>query len=755
LREQWNPLLARSVADTVFLTWEWIEAWWKNYGNGRSLLVLGAWEDKNLAGIAPFFVDETQIFGKTWKRLRLIGDGSHDSDYLDCFAEAGREAEAIGSFVSFLKSQRKTFDWIELHGPLRDSPCANHLIEQVQARGWDVQCQPIRCATLPLPKTWEGYLHQLEPRFRTKVRSTLGLLQRYIKTQPEACTTREQLGEWLPALFDLHTRRWATQSRPGVFREEAKRNFYRDLSRSALTLGWLGFHRMKWGERTLAVQYGLVYRNRFYLLQEGYDPDFSMIRPGVALRAWLMQHWIDSGLEEYDFLAGVSDYKRDWGAQEKTATRLIVAPTRLARLVALDGPDFRLRVREKIGQLLPEPALAFRKKVPSNHARKAWQQTAAFANPTGPGSIRTARRLAANVYSRTFLGRVGHSFATSYCWGQQRRGTLWSLERRPQPVCHIFHYHRINNEADPFFGGLSVDAFRMQMQYLARHFPVITLDQLARGEFPSRCSYCVAISFDDGYRDNFVCAFPILKSLGIPATVFLATGYIDSGELPWYDRIRLAFKLTKCDQVSLACISGPSADIHNTSSRARFSEVVLRWLRGLQEADRRSAVLGVFHQLRVPSDVNLPNQMLRWEDIRQMAKHHISFGAHTITHPVLSRIPVENLYQEIAGSKRAIEDRLQTGVSHFAYPFGQIEDFSLDAKRTVQNAGFKTAVTTVPGVNESGSDLFELRRFVPWHSDPAEFQMKLDWYRFYQLQSARRETLASADFYRSREAFIS
>ena len=72
----------------------------------------------------------------------------------------------------------------------------------------------------------------------------------------------------------------------------------------------------------------------------------------------------------------------------------------------------------------------------------------------------------------------------------------------------------------------------------------VTMDQVAQGAVYDQHQYCIAITFDDGYRDNFVCAFPILKKLGIPATIFLATEYMDSGQLPWYDQVRLAFKLT-------------------------------------------------------------------------------------------------------------------------------------------------------------------------------------------------------------------
>src|ERR1700687_3903806 len=91
LRELWNPLLFQSISDTVFLTWEWCAVWWKNYGAGRRLFVLAAWEGKEVVGIAPFYVDEVRLYGTSWKRLCLIGDGSNDSDYLDAFARCSRE----------------------------------------------------------------------------------------------------------------------------------------------------------------------------------------------------------------------------------------------------------------------------------------------------------------------------------------------------------------------------------------------------------------------------------------------------------------------------------------------------------------------------------------------------------------------------------------------------------------------------------------------------------------------------------------
>jgi len=723
LRESWNRTLQRSASDTVFLTWQWCEAWWKNYGNDRPLFVLAAWESAELIAVAPLFVEEVRFYGRRWRRLRLIGDGSHDSDYLDCFSQQGRESEAMTAFGDFLDANLGDWDWIELTGPVEDSPTLAGIARYASGKNWHCESERIPCATLPLPKTWEQYLRGLEPRFRTKVRSSLVMLTDYLKTDPEPCSSPRQIDEWLPLLFDLHTRRWKTRNEPGVFRDPIKRRFYAELSRSAFEQGWLAFHRLNWGERTLALQYGLIYRNRFHLLQEGYDPDFWDVRPGVALRAWLMRHWVEASLDEYDFLAGVSDYKLDWGAQEKSSQRLLIAARPVSVLVFASLPRFKGKTRDRLSQLVPATLLSWRKRMIARRKHNQLQG----ASLQRKSARAWALRLVSTTYSSTVLGRFGRSVAAQYTWSP-RSGFRLPLNRRVKPVCQIFQYHRINDDRDAFFGAVPVSTFRAQMRYLAANFPILTLDQVSRGEF--RGPYCVAVTFDDGYRDNFVCAFPTLKELEVPATVFLTTGYIDSGRLPWHDQVRLAFKLTMRSRFSVSEVGGPQGDLGHPADRVQFSEKTLGWLRGLPESERKAALEELFRALGVPPDLNLPNHMLRWEDIRQMAKCNVTFGAHSVNHPVFSKISVKELQGEIVGSKKTIEDRLQVPVSHFAYPFGQPFDFSAQAKQIVKEAGFKTAVTTIWGLNEPSDDPFELRRFTPWEHDPAEFQLKVDWYRF-------------------------
>jgi peptidoglycan/xylan/chitin deacetylase (PgdA/CDA1 family) len=118
-----------------------------------------------------------------------------------------------------------------------------------------------------------------------------------------------------------------------------------------------------------------------------------------------------------------------------------------------------------------------------------------------------------------------------------------------------------------------------------------------------------------------------------------------------------------------------------------------------------------------PSDLPLEFAPLSWEHVREMARHGVEFGAHTRTHPILARLSDDaERMKEIEGSKRRIEEELQKPADHFCYPNGSEGDFSERCVETVRQVGFRTAVTTIPGLNDVSSDLLRLQRIGvdPW-----------------------------------------
>jgi peptidoglycan/xylan/chitin deacetylase (PgdA/CDA1 family)/CelD/BcsL family acetyltransferase involved in cellulose biosynthesis len=728
LSGRWNLLLKQSASDTFFLTWEWISSWWNAYGTGMTPFVLAAWENGNLTGLAPFCCERVRKAGRSWKYLRFIGDGSHDSDYLDCFAQKGKEQAFIDSTLSYLREHAGSWDCLELHGPVELSPFLVAFTSRLKDLGWKFASEDVPCLTLKLPPTWDEYMQALKPRFRSKVRSALSFFEGSLKLSPVECATQEQLDSWLPIFFDLHGKRWLSKGKPGVFHGHAKRRFYAEMSRAALQAGILSFHRLDWGERALAFQYGFSYNGGFLLLQEAYDPAFEQLRPGLVLRAFRLREMIAQGGGEYDFLAGVAQHKLDWGAEAKPAIKMRFASSASAAAVFITAPARRAKLKEQLRRLMPAPVLALRQKFRANAMLEADD-----ASPRR----RSLKSALASIYKSTPLRRVGKWAADHY---QHERGGF-PVQIRKSPASQVFLYHRVNDDRDPFLPSLPVAEFRRQMEYIAQNFRVVTLNDIAEGRIGTEESrYSVAITFDDGYRDNFTSVFPILKELGIPATIYLATGYVGSNRIPWYDEVCLAFKLSVRTRLQPERTDAPSGSMETQAERLTLLERVLDWLRDLDDEARRQAMPELFRALGVPAALTLPNYMLGWDEIKQMKAHNIEFGAHTVSHPVLSRTSGRQLQEEISASKKTIEQKLKTEVRHFAYPFGRNSHVGSEAKRCVEQCGFKTAVTTEFGFNAPGDDLFALRRFTPWGHDLATFILQLDWYRFTGVRTSPQET---------------
>jgi peptidoglycan/xylan/chitin deacetylase (PgdA/CDA1 family)/CelD/BcsL family acetyltransferase involved in cellulose biosynthesis len=732
LTEQWNQTLRSSSSDTFFLSWEWISNWRKAFGSELLPFVISGWEQDELIGIAPLCIETMKKFGAQWKVAKLLGDGSHDSDYLDCFTKAGHEGEFAEALLEVLKAERGSWDYMELHGPLQSSLFANAFSNHVKERGWQVAQDDVPCLTLQLPPTWDGYLQLLKPRFRTKVRSAMTFFEQQ-QAAITQCTSDAQLPQWLDLFFALHGKRWQSKGRPGVFGGKAKREFYLEISRAALQSGSLEFHRLDLGERALAFQYGFRYNNCFLLLQEAYDPDWDSLRPGVALRGFRLRSMIADGVQEYDFLGGVAQHKLDWGASAKQSIKLRVAASQPAAAAFFKVPSAIENGKKFARKVLPQPLIAALKKVRGSSG------TAHASLSTVPET--KLKSTLAWAYVSTPVGALGRSLANRY---RRANNSAWP-ERRTQPGCQILLYHRINDDRDPFVPSMPVDQFRLQMEYVARNFEIVTLDDIAQGCITTADRHHVAITFDDGYRDNFTSAFPILKDLGLPATIFLATGHIGTGTIPWYDQVCLAFKLTTRHALPSIMEGAPAGALESRKQGLALLEGMLDWLRTIDDGSRVEAIKILFRTLGVPCSLSLPNYMLNWDEVRQMLPSKISFGAHTVTHPVLSRMPVKSLRQEVLQSKKTIEQKLKVPVRHFAYPFGRDMHCGEAAKRIVSECGFETAVTTEFGLNQPGDNLLALKRFTPWGRELGTFAMQLDWYRFAGFekpeQASKRKTV--------------
>jgi peptidoglycan/xylan/chitin deacetylase (PgdA/CDA1 family) len=338
----------------------------------------------------------------------------------------------------------------------------------------------------------------------------------------------------------------------------------------------------------------------------------------------------------------------------------------------------------------------------------------------------TARKVVANCYFHAGMPALVRRFRDQYRVAIAPGGKWprFSIERRSEPSARILYYHRVGDGSDPFFPAISTDLFEQEMRFVQRHYRVVSLSELLQTLAGGDTEPVVAITFDDGYQDNYQNAFPVLQRFGLPATIFLTTGSIDSREPLWFEQLALAVKKTVREYVDAAERLWLRTPAERLASNGRLFAL----LRTLPDIKRRTMLAGILSQLAVDTG-ELRNQMLTWDQIRLMSGHGITFGGHTVTHPFLSRLTVEQLQWEVGECKRRIESELRLPVEYFAYPNGREEDFNHSTKQALRDAGYRAALSTIWGVNYRSTDLLELRRGQPWEESPALFAYKLDWYQ--------------------------
>ncbi len=275
----------------------------------------------------------------------------------------------------------------------------------------------------------------------------------------------------------------------------------------------------------------------------------------------------------------------------------------------------------------------------------------------------------------------------------------------------VLMYHHVLAEPDPFLPHVTVDGFARQIDFLRKRMNVLPLRELAGKlsageEIPPRS---VALTFDDEYQDIHRNAFPLLKKHGIPATVFIATGFVDTDRVPWTDELGFLFKNTEKKTMEFEA----EVNLEGEENRLQALGRIKRILKAMPEAARRVRYEAIKKQLAVSAPN--PMRILGRRQIREMAEAGIYFGAHTVNHPILTRIPPEEARREIVDSKRMIEEMAGRPAAGFCYPNGEENDFLPEIERMVREAGFAYACSTVEGINRPGGDVYALRRL--WTSE--------------------------------------
>ena len=290
----------------------------------------------------------------------------------------------------------------------------------------------------------------------------------------------------------------------------------------------------------------------------------------------------------------------------------------------------------------------------------------------------------------------------------------------------ILIYHRVLARPDPLFPG-EVDAalFERQLRLLKRFYAPLPLaeavQRLQDGSLPARAA---CITFDDGYADNAQVALPLLQRHGLHATFFIATGYLDGGQM-WNDTVIEAVRQAPAPVLDLRALGLDCLPVAELAQRRAAIATLLGQLKYLPFDRRQQLAMQIRRQAGATAGAPA---MLSTAQLRQLHAAGMELGAHTVSHPILSTLPEQEARLDIANGKHQLESLIQAPVTLFAYPNGKAgRDYGASHVAMVHSLGFKAAVATDWGVARPGAglDLLQLPRFTPWDRGRLAFLWRL------------------------------
>ena len=288
----------------------------------------------------------------------------------------------------------------------------------------------------------------------------------------------------------------------------------------------------------------------------------------------------------------------------------------------------------------------------------------------------------------------------------------------------ILIFHRVLAKPDPLFPAeVDTTRFAAIVSWMNQWFNLVPLEdaalRLARHDLPERAA---CITFDDGYGDNLTNALPILQQFGVPATFFIATGYLNGGRM-WNDTVIEAIRRTPLPELDLDEIGAGVFPVA-TNSEKRFAIDKLIGLLKYRDSGQRvelASAVAEHSRADLPADL-----MLSDAGVLELHKGGMVIGAHTVDHPILRLCDESEASRQIAESRDYLEALTGHRVSLFAYPNGKHgNDYTAEQARLVRKLGFVAAVSTEPGASRASDDIYQLRRFTPWDRHRHRFALRL------------------------------
>lgn len=263
-------------------------------------------------------------------------------------------------------------------------------------------------------------------------------------------------------------------------------------------------------------------------------------------------------------------------------------------------------------------------------------------------------------------------------------------------------YHRFSDSPKPGF--VDAGTFEWQVRHIAEHYNAITMSDLANelysiGRAPKNS---IAITIDDGYRDFYDIAWPILKKYGVPATFYVTTGFVSGDLWLWPDQLRYllnrAPKTSDIYDFGLLKVKTPVVSSRFEAEYWRINQLMLY--------AKNEVKLACLREMQNAWDVTLPPrppkefEAVTWQQLAEMQRQGLEIGGHTVTHPSLARVSLAEAQGEIIGCANDLKKHLGEASRSFCYPNGTPDDFVGKQVQFIQEAGFSCSAVAFADCQE-------------------------------------------------------
>ncbi|HZO04338.1 MAG TPA: polysaccharide deacetylase family protein [Burkholderiales bacterium] len=298
------------------------------------------------------------------------------------------------------------------------------------------------------------------------------------------------------------------------------------------------------------------------------------------------------------------------------------------------------------------------------------------------------------------------------------------LRSLPSASLSVLAYHRVLPAPDPMLQGVpSVEEFERRMRWVASNFDVMPLGEAVRAlradRLPKRA---LSITFDDGYADNHDLALPVLRQIGLPATFFIATGFLDGGYM-FNDVVIEALRQAQGPHFDLSDLGYGRLPVATENERRQAAAAILQQLKYEMPRRRHAVAIEIATRAKavVPSRLMMTNK-----EVKALYDAGMEIGAHTVTHPILARMSLDRVRQELTDGRQQLEQITGAPVRLFAYPNGRPgRDYRREHAALARDLGFEAAVTTAWGAARPGDDFYQIPRFTPWDRPNWRFGLRL------------------------------